>query len=70
MTIKQATDILQIMRDTTTDQVWSMPEDQFNKIVKQIGESQFTFYKANRLDLERESIGLESVWYAREMSGV
>jgi len=67
MTVEQATDVLNAMRNTSNEQVFAMPFNTFKAIVMLIGHSQYTFYKAGLYDLEDESASLESAWYQREM---
>lgn len=68
MTIEQANNILNIMRNTSNEQVFTMPVDDFQAVVTLIGEAQYTFYKAGLFDLETECMELESAWYQRQMA--
>ena len=67
MTIEKANNILNIMRNTSNEQVFTMPVAQFQAIVTLIGETQYTFYKAGLFDLETECMNLESAWFQRQM---
>tara|TARA_R110000823_G_scaffold262509_1_gene383145 strand:- start:368 stop:580 length:213 start_codon:yes stop_codon:yes gene_type:complete len=70
MTIQQATTILNAMRNLSDKEVMAMPFGEFQAIVNEIGESQYTFYNAGLFDLETESMSLEGVWFDRQMMGV
>ncbi len=67
MTIEKANNILNIMRNTSNEQVFTMPVAQFQAIVTLIGETQYTFYNAGLFDLETECMNLESAWFQRQM---
>lgn len=67
MTIEQATKILNTMKNTTAQQVFTMPVADFQAVVSLIGEAQYTFYKAGLFDLESECMALETPWYQRQM---
>lgn len=67
MTIEQAKNILNTMRNTTAQQVFAMPVAEFQAIVLNIGTAQYTFYKAGLFDLEDECMSLETPWHQRQM---